>query len=139
MRRQPGRRQRTYAQGMVEFAIILPMLMMLVFGIFEGARLVYTYNTIHHAAQEAARVGVLHDTPNQGAVAARAVSAASPLAINADAVDVEVNSGSTSFGDRVLGDRLKVTVSYTFVPVTSIVFGSTAGLSLTGETEMMVE
>jgi len=42
----------------VEFALILPMLLALVFGMIDFGRLLYTYETINNAAREGARVGI---------------------------------------------------------------------------------
>jgi hypothetical protein len=112
---------------------------LLIVAVFEGGRLAYSINSVNHAAQEAGRVAVLTDTASTAAVTAKAVDAADPLTINPANVTVEVNDGSTSFADRSLGDRLSVSVSYTFVPITNLVFGSRSGIVLTGETELMVE
>jgi Flp pilus assembly protein TadG len=45
------------AQAIVEFAIVLPILMMLLVGIFEVARMIYTYAAVNNASREAARYG----------------------------------------------------------------------------------
>jgi Flp pilus assembly protein TadG len=42
-------------QSLVEFAIIIPVLLLLVFGIFEFARVFLAYVTVHNCAQTAAR------------------------------------------------------------------------------------
>ena len=49
--RAPGFR----AQAMVEFAIVLPVLIMLLLGILEVGRLIYTYAAVNNASREAAR------------------------------------------------------------------------------------
>lgn len=49
-------------QALVEMAIILPLLFLLVLGIFEFGRLMYTQNTLTHAARAGARTAVV--TPN---------------------------------------------------------------------------
>ncbi len=46
---------RTKAQGMVEFALALPILLLLVLGIIEFARLMLTYSAVYSASREAAR------------------------------------------------------------------------------------
>ena len=48
-------KHRLRAQGMVEFALILPGLLMMVLSIIEGALLFQSYLAIQHAAREAAR------------------------------------------------------------------------------------
>jgi hypothetical protein len=45
-------------QGLVEFALILPILLLLLLGIVEGARIAWAYITIQEAAREAARYAV---------------------------------------------------------------------------------
>jgi len=44
-------------QGMVEFALTVPVIILLIFGIFEVAHLMYVYNTVVVAAREASRYG----------------------------------------------------------------------------------
>ncbi|WP_174730742.1 TadE/TadG family type IV pilus assembly protein [Mesobacillus harenae] len=48
-------------QSMVEMALILPILLLLVVGIFDLGRLIYSYAHLHQAAQETVRVGSLGD------------------------------------------------------------------------------
>jgi len=54
------RKQKTLgyrAQAIVEFAIVLPILMMLLVGIFEAGRMIFTYAAVNNASREAARFG----------------------------------------------------------------------------------
>jgi hypothetical protein len=44
-------------QGMVEFAIVLPILLLLILGIFAFAHLFFTYIVVNSAAREGARLG----------------------------------------------------------------------------------
>ena len=45
------------AQAMVEFAIVLPILLMLLMGILEVGRLIFMYAAVNNASREAARYG----------------------------------------------------------------------------------
>jgi hypothetical protein len=45
------------AQAIVEFAIVLPILMLLLIGIFEVGRMIYFYSAVTNASREAARYG----------------------------------------------------------------------------------
>lgn len=139
MRTDATRRTRSRGQGLVEFALVAPVFFLLIAGVIEGGRLVYAYNAVNHAAQEAGRLAVLRDTSNVAAVQSKAVDAADPLSVSSSDVTVEVNDGSTSFADRAIGDRLTVSVTYDFVPFIGVVFGSSSGMTLTGHTELMVE
>ncbi len=44
-------------QGMVEFAMVFPLLLLLLFGIFEFSRIMFTYSAVVAASREAARYG----------------------------------------------------------------------------------
>src|SRR5215212_6679906 len=45
------------AQAIVEFALVLPILMMLLVGILEVGRFIYIYASVNNASREAARYG----------------------------------------------------------------------------------
>jgi len=52
-------------QGMVEFALILPLLLLVIFLLIEGALLLQAYLAVQHAAREAARWAITYQ-PSQG-------------------------------------------------------------------------
>ena len=47
-------------QSMVEYALVLPILLLLLLGIMEFGIGVFNYNTIANAAREGARYGIVH-------------------------------------------------------------------------------
>lgn len=47
----------TPAQAMVEFALVLPILLIVIVGLFEFGRLIFIYSSVVTAAREAARYG----------------------------------------------------------------------------------
>ncbi len=51
------------SQSMVEFALIAPVLLLVVFGLIDLGRLIYTYVTLSQAANEGARVAVQGQAP----------------------------------------------------------------------------
>jgi hypothetical protein len=51
-------KDKTRGQSLVEFALILPILLLLILGIIEGARIIWAYITVQNAAREAARYAV---------------------------------------------------------------------------------
>jgi Flp pilus assembly protein TadG len=53
--RRPDRR----GQSLVEFGLILPIFLLMVFGIVDFGRAVFAYSTLNNAAREAARVAVV--------------------------------------------------------------------------------
>jgi Flp pilus assembly protein TadG len=54
------RRHRTRGQGLVEFALILPIFLLIIFGILDIGRAVYAYNTVANSARIAARVALVN-------------------------------------------------------------------------------
>jgi len=61
------------SQALIEFALVSPVLLLLLFGIVDIGRAVFYYDTVSHAAREGARV---------------AVRASNPLPTNADILTV---------------------------------------------------
>jgi hypothetical protein len=53
--------RRERGQDLLEYALVLPVLALLLFGIMEFALIFFSYNTINDAAREAARWGVIID------------------------------------------------------------------------------
>jgi Flp pilus assembly protein TadG len=51
-----SRRNRSRGQSLVEFALVLPVFMVLVFGILDGGRAILTYNDVAQATRNVARV-----------------------------------------------------------------------------------
>ena len=49
--------QHETAQGLVEFALVLPMLIVVLFGVIEVGRLLFIYNAVATSSREAARYG----------------------------------------------------------------------------------
>ena len=46
----------TPARALVEFALVLPIFLLVVFGVFDAGRLVYTNSVLSQAAREGARL-----------------------------------------------------------------------------------
>src|SRR5687768_13811077 len=49
--------QKSRAQAMVEFAIVLPLLLLLLYGLLEAGRLLFMYSTVVTATRQASRYG----------------------------------------------------------------------------------
>lgn len=58
----------------MEFALIAPLLLLLLVGIFDVARIVNAYVTISNASREGAHWASLHPTENEAAVVQKAIS-----------------------------------------------------------------
>ena len=73
-------RRRTGGQGLAEFALVFPVFVLLVLGVFDIGRAVFAYNTLTNAAREAARFGMVNQ--DEALIADRAQSIAVGIAID---------------------------------------------------------
>jgi Flp pilus assembly protein TadG len=53
-------------QNLAEFAIVLPILLLILLVIFDLGRITYSYSALHNAVREGARYGVVHYTNTAG-------------------------------------------------------------------------
>jgi hypothetical protein len=61
MRRQPSdERHRSRGQGLLEFALILPIFLLVFIALFDLGRAVFTFNTLTNAAREGARLAIVN-------------------------------------------------------------------------------
>jgi Flp pilus assembly protein TadG len=58
----PNRRRRQSAQSLTEFALILPILMLILLGVVDFGRVFYYWTSIANAAREGARYAITHPT-----------------------------------------------------------------------------
>lgn len=58
----PRSANRRRGQALVEFALILPVLLLIIFGIVDAGRLIYTMNTVGNAARSGARVAIVNQS-----------------------------------------------------------------------------
>jgi hypothetical protein len=61
--------RREWGQELVEFALVLPVLLLLMYGIVEFGRVIFVYNTLANAAREGARCGIIASSGCGGAPA----------------------------------------------------------------------
>lgn len=54
-----GDRRRAHGQALVEFALVFPIFFLVLMGLIDGGRLVFTDTTLSQAAREAVRVGAV--------------------------------------------------------------------------------
>jgi hypothetical protein len=131
----------------VEFALLLPLLVLLVFGMIDFGRAINAQITITQAAREGARVLALPGGTTVGsdglpAYQDRAIAAGTGLGLTGgpggnitDLPDTSATpetgcpAGSGSTGDDAV---VKVTYTFTFLTPVGIIFGSTKTLTAEG-------
>jgi Flp pilus assembly protein TadG len=127
-------------QALVELALVLPLFFIVVFGIIDGGRMVYSRNALSQAAREGAR---------WGSVQGRAVDAAGRAGIETETIsriiavpDAQATvtcerSGATVSSCRS-GDILVVRVEAVVSPVTPVLGALMGNPTLTAESRMVV-
>ena len=135
-RRQAASDSRDRGSVAVEFALLLPVLLLLIFGIIDFGRAINAQITLTQAAREGARLASLGYSTS--AVTTRAQSAATGLSpVPTVTVTTACPTGAGTGVDAVV----KLTYTFSFVtPVGAFAamfgtasFGSTLSLSATGE------
>jgi Flp pilus assembly protein TadG len=140
-------------QTLVEFAIILPIFLLVLIGLFDMGRAVYAFNTISNASRQAVRVGIVNQTCD--AIGAEADTHAASLDVQwapsggdpcLDAngeIDIKFLSaqlnGSSCASPYVLGCYVEVTVAYDYTPATPIIGNLVGTIQLTSTTRQQVE
>lgn len=128
-------RQRTLGQTLVEFALILPLLLLIVFGIFEFGRVIYIYSNLFNATREGVRYGVT--TPRDYAGIANQVQEA-VIAVPDTDVSVQVwyddgpNSGTqfTDYDQVQVGQRVVINLEHDVQAMTPLFQGMINGMHL---------
>ncbi len=114
-------------QSIAEFALVVPILLLLVFGIVEFGLIVKSWQVVTDAAREGARVAVVGSTPSQPGDSAAAVAvvraALNRGGLQGNTATVTLTAKGTSAGpwaDVARGDTARVTINY---PHSMIMFG----------------
>jgi Flp pilus assembly protein TadG len=127
--------KQTAGQSLVEFAIVIPILLLLLVGIMEFSRAWMARNILTGAAREAARVAAVDNTGGgEAAGEARGNAVLSSAGLTGGAVDVQ-------FGGGAYG-TVTATASYDFpVSVAGFVpgWGSATSIPLSSTTTMRRE
>lgn len=116
--------RRNAGQSIVELALLLPVLMLLVVGVFDLGRAFHALITITNAAREGARYGSLHPGSETGMKAA-AVAEAAGSGIDILSDDVIINCAKDVNGKCFRGGVLRVTVTYTFESLLNVFIPAT--------------
>ena len=90
------RARRSRGQTLAEFALVIPVLIVMLMGIFDLGRAIFAYNAITNAAREGARLGIVNQWADK--IIERAINMAPTADQDTDAVTVAI-SKSTSAPD----------------------------------------
>jgi Flp pilus assembly protein TadG len=141
--------RRRNGQSLVEFALALPIIILLFMAIFDFGRAIFAYNTVSNAARDGARVAIVDQRTSSGIsnAAQAAADQAVGLGLNpADANEVRVRylkpdlSGDcpSTWGEWV-GCVAEVRVQYLYNPATPIIGGIIGAITVGSTTDLPIE
>ncbi len=125
------RRRRQRGQTLVEFALILPVLLLILIGIFEFGRIIFLYANLFNAAREGARYGLTHPQDYNG-ILQHAQERITLTELSSGDLTVSMDTGPTSSdicvmdvsndcaSYAVIGNRVKVSIGYIVSPLTPL-------------------
>jgi hypothetical protein len=137
-RRAPQR-----GQAVVEFALAIPIFMMLMMGVFDLGRGVYMWNGLSQAAREIARTTSVHPGITLGTSADTRDTVETQKALVPGLFDPPTYACIDIAGDVVThpmpcvsGEYVRVTVTATYTPVT--LFGMTGPISMSSTSSVQI-
>lgn len=127
-------------QGLVEFALIFPVLILLLLAIFDVGRLVFAYNDITNAARTGARVAIVDQTGN----VARDTTINQATSLGLTNADVTVtyrkpDLSADCVAPYKLGCIAEVDVRFDWRAITPIIGNILGPITVSTETRMPIE
>ncbi len=142
-----GFKRDSRGQSLVEFALIVPIFILMLVGILDFGRAIYAYNTVNNSAREAGRLAIVDQTVSD--IRAKAAEHATSLGILPATIYVDFRNAATpELADScdglvgspaVVGCLAVVQVPYPYTAVTPILSQIIGPISLNGETRFRIE
>ncbi len=144
---------RSRGQTLVEFALVLPLLLLLMVGLFDAGRAVIFYTELTNASRVGARVAMVNQSPDatcagvektyrcaaaEIATTTDITPASVPVAVFEDA-DGNIVAPTAAVCQTYGTCSATVSTSYTFTPVTPIIGNLIGPISLSASTTMAIE
>jgi hypothetical protein len=133
-------RDRGRGQSLVEFALILPILLILMLGILDFSRAVSAYNSVSNGAKSGARVGIVNQDIDAIRAAAEAEAFGLPeieVEFDADVEDKDACPAADCCPQ--IGCVLEVTVRTEYVPATPIFSNLVGSITVSSTSRMPIE
>ena len=138
------------AQSLVEFALLLPLFLLIVTGIFDVGRAVWQENSLAYAAREGTRYAIVHGSGGSPAVGpctnclnpatnnlGNIVSAVTTNAVGVYNIDVTIDYPD---GDNQRNHRVTVDATAPFVPLPSqYLLGGVFQITLRGGSQLFIQ
>jgi Flp pilus assembly protein TadG len=124
----------------IEFAIVLPVLIIILFGIIEFGLLLYNKQVITNASREGARAGIVSLSPRLGCPSIKGIvqnyCAGNLITFGTPDLDITCPTMGSVFGDDL---EVRVTYHYDFLLLPNFITALTGGIDLGAVTVMRYE
>jgi Flp pilus assembly protein TadG len=132
-------------QALLEFALALPVFLLLLVGLFDLGRAVFSYNTLTNAAREGARLAIVNQ--DKASIIAHAEAQSAMVELDVPNVDVhfyDVNADGTADTNHTctaVGCLAVVSFQATYRPITPIISNIlfSGGVTMTATSELTIE
>jgi Flp pilus assembly protein TadG len=149
-------RKKNQAQGLVEFALVIPILLLLLVGLMEVSRLVLIYIAVTNSSREGARFGSAvgtrgGDTPQYKDClgireAAKRISSLAGVSDGDITIMYDHGVGTSTYatcdiitGDITFGDRIIVSVTTQYTPMGVLSFLKFSGFPISSTSRRMIQ
>ncbi len=142
-------RRPSHGQALVEFALVIPLILLLFMGVFDFGRYIYAYNAVSNAAREGARTAIVNQYPSD--IVDRAAAQATALGISTASSSCPI-SGSSGVCVQFLTSNLSatcstldigcvavVTVKDTVSPITPIIGSIIGSIAVSSTSQQPIE
>jgi Flp pilus assembly protein TadG len=146
-------------QALVEFALVFPVFLIILFGIVDFGRAIYAYNTLANAAREGARVAIVNQIQTSPACSTskpiedplnpqwsiKTCAARSAVSLGIPETDVTVSyappPGATFTCSPTVrvGCLATVTVEYSYTAITPVIGAIVGAIPMSSTSEVPVE
>jgi Flp pilus assembly protein TadG len=122
----------TRGNAVVEFALVLPILLLVLFGITELGRMIMTTNVLNTASREGARLAAVSPMSDSLSVQARVTEVLNAARIEPSSIVVEYDAAAHSV-------RVQVTTVFEILSRSVLPLGLRGSIELSGQTVFRFE
>lgn len=136
-------------QALLEFALVIPLIMLLLMGLFDFGRGIYAYNTLSNAARDGARKAIVDQRVVAGVSVAAQEAADQATALGLDPTDAsevlveyrtpDLSADCPASLPEWTGCVAVVTVNWQFQAITPIIGNFIGPITLSSTTKLPVE
>ncbi len=137
MKAQALRRKKQEGASLVEFSVIAPLFVVLLFGLVEFGMAIYDKGVLTNASREGARFGVVYSNPRKTETEIR--NKVQTYLTNAGFTDTATINVTGAGGNSGASLQVTVTYPYHFTVLPNFVSGLTGTMNLTANTIMLME